>query len=829
MLITQTLHKGWSVQQSGKKETYPALVPGCVHTDLHRAGAIPDPFWGRNEDDLQWMEEVDWEYETTFDADEDLLKGEHIELVAEGLDTLATITLNGEVVAESRNMFAPLRVEVKKHLKATGNHLHILFSNPMAYIRDKEGKPIEPITCDRVGGRYHIRKEQCSFGWDWGPRFSTSGIWRPFRLEAWRNARLVDYHLTQKHDDGKVTLGIAPEITGNSEGTRLVVTVELDGKEVAQAEASCDSPLEVEIPQPRLWWPNHHGEQPLYTVTIVFFNGQRLVTTRSQRIGLCEVKLDRHKDEWGESFQFVVNGRTIFAKGANWIPAHSFVNEGDALATDALDSARDANMNMIRVWGGGIYEDAAFMEKCLERGLLVWHDFMFACCPYPGDDDFLGLVRAEAETNIKALRNYANLALWCGNNEIIQLFGPEIAADPVKTKAYEDIFHNILPAAVEKFSPEIDYWPTSEWNPQDPLGKTNNQDSGDAHYWGVWHSREPVEAYEKQLHRFFSEFGMQAYPCPETVATFTDSRNVFGPEFDNHQKNGGGNAIIFHYCSSLYRFPKDFEATLYLSQLNQAYCLRTGIEHMRRNMPRTMGALYWQINDCWPVASWSSLDFGGRWKVLHYTARRFFAPALISVKRIGEETIGASSNHIYNDISAMQLTAVYDGPEKTKGAAHWTLWSVSKNAVVKSGKMDCELVPDTALELATLDFQKEVDEYGREDLILRTRLEAEGYLDSYNTTFFTMPKRVEFARPAIEWSVEVENDRTFYVTLNTDKIAYQVFLNLREAAVFRTCDNAFELFPGEPARICITTKEPYSAEAFKKLLTVYSYRDSYDD
>lgn len=822
---TIPLDSDWTFRKAGEGDWLPAVVPGCVHTDLLANQLIPDPFWGRNEAELQWIEEQDWEYQCTFELSESALAESKLELVAEGLDTVATLYLNGRELGRSENMFVGRRWNIRGSAQAGANTLRIHFHNPMDYIRGREKKALAPCCNDPVGGRYQIRKEQCSFGWDWGPRFATSGVWRPMRIEAYSCPKLDDVHIWQEHARRQVQVHVVVEAPA---GAKVRAALYYEGELVAEADGHAGTTISMSVRNPQLWWTNGMGGQPLYEVRVELLDGDEVVGTRRQRMGLCDVRLDRQEDKWGESFQFTVNGRAVFAKGANWIPAHSFVNKGVALYEDLLDSAVEAHMNMIRVWGGGIYELEEFYELCLEKGLLVWQDFMFACALYPGDAKFLGLVEAEAEYQVRRLRNFSNLALWCGNNEIEQMAYIQLRLNLRKRRAYTKVFREILPEAVQRLHPQVAYWPSSAHNPKNWLKDSQNQDSGDAHYWGVWHSREPVEAYEKQLHRFFSEFGMQAYPCPETAATFTESTNVFGEDMDNHQKNGGGNQIIFHYISTLYRFPKDYRSTVYLSQLNQAYCLRFGIEHMRRNMPRTMGALYWQINDCWPVASWSSIDFGGRWKALHYTAKRFFAPALVSVKLLGEETTIWSNNVIRSTVNGAQIWTVCDGPDRAEAVLDWALWSLKRNERVVSGTENVLLVPGKSRQALTVDFGKAIDECGRGDLVLQTRLVSERYPTSRNTTILTAPKRVEFRPAEIRRSVKTAGKGKYRLRLQSDRFAYQVQINLADGTLFRADDNFVDLYPDEVREIVVRVAEGYTQARMEENLALFSYTDSYE-
>lgn len=818
----------WQFRAESEKKWMSAQVPGCVHTDLRKNDRIPDPFYGANELDLVWIEQTDWVYRAKFKVDSSLLDQDFIELVADGLDTIATLTLNGELVGQTDNMFVGYRFPVKPLLQSGENILEITFSNPWDAIRARDPNP-ERCIGDKFGGRIQLRKQQCASGWDWGPRLNTSGIWRPIRLEAWSKNRIEEYFITQSHSENQCDVSI--DVKPQRRAARYLVSaaLTLNGEEVVTASEKAGEPLKLQVEQPQLWQPNGHGDQPLYELTVELREGDNVIDRRTQRIALCEIKLNQQPDEWGTSFEFLVNGKPVFAKGANWIPAHSFVNEGEALIDDLLDSAVDAHMNTIRVWGGGIYELDSFYEACLERGLMVWQDFMFACTPYPGDAAFVKQVRAEADYQVRRLRNHAHIALWCGNNEIIQLHRESLKADKKMRRAYEKIFLETLPKALEKNLPGADYIHTSEINPSDPFGDTANQDSGDAHFWGVWHARQHYSAYEQQHHRFFSEFGMQAYPHVETARTFTESSNIFGPEMDNHQKNGGGNQIIFHYVAELYRFPKDYPATVYLSQIMQAFCLRYGIEHMRRNMPRTMGAVYWQLNDCWPVASWSSIDFGGRWKALHYAAKRFFAPAMVSVKTLGSERLHGSTNTPLNDIDAVEIYSVYDGPEEDSGNISWQVWSVRENKILLKDETAIKLVPGKVSRRKKLDLADLIQSHGREDLVIRTRLQSGGYEDSVNTTFLTAPKRLEFSDPKIKTKVRKGADGAFEIEVSADAIAYQVYLNLDGALPHRFSDNFFDLFPGETKTVTLRPRIDTKVKDIRSALTVYHYRDSYLD
>ena len=815
----QFLHRGWKLRHPHRTQSIPARVPGCVHTDLLRAKLIPDPFWGDNEKRLQWIEEEVWTYSAAFIPDAALLKRECIDLVAEGLDTLAVIRLNGREIARTESMFQGWRWPLKGLLKKGRNELTITFASPLRAIRARIKPDHLREGNDAVGGASLIRKEQCSFGWDWGPRLVSSGIWLPIYFQGWNTNRIESVQIRQDHKGGRVRLKLAPVASrpGASWRTRL----SLRGMTVAEGNG-----LELVVTQPELWWPNGHGKQPLYDISLELIQGGVVIDTWNKRIGLRTIVLDRHKDAAGESFQFVVNGKAIFAKGANWIPAHTFVTEANrALYDDLLTSAADVHMNMLRIWGGGIYENEEFYDLCDEKGILIWQDFMFACALYPGDPVFLKRVRGEAEYQVKRLAHHASLALWCGNNEIEQM-PHEILRTPKRKKAYEDIFYRILPAVVEKYDGTTPYWPCSPHNPEGYEKGFNSETAGDAHFWDVWHARKPVQSYEEKKFRFCSEFGMQSFSSAEVAATYCtpEKFNIFGPEMENHQKNGGGNQTILDYISRLYRFPKDYASLATLSQLNQAYCMKFGIEHFRRSMPRTMGALYWQLNDCWPVASWSCLEFGGRWKALHYEARRFFAPALVSVHVPGRETVG-TANIVHSDIRELHIHTVFDGPQDGRAEIVWTLRHLDGRKL-RTGRKPVALRYGEAIRQITLDFGKDMAKHGARSLYLRVDLRIGRKTLSRQTAFLTAPRFLELPKGKLRVEVKKKGEKRFSLRFSSPVFQYQVGFHQRKTA-YRAADNFFDLDPGEVRVIEVTTERDLTVDAIKNALETGSLVDTY--
>jgi beta-mannosidase len=824
MQILPLAHAAWQFRDATKRSAWrPAVVPGCVHTDLRRLDLIPDPFWADNETGLQWIEEHDWEYRVSFQVPAGLLDHRVVELTADGLDTVATLWLNGREVARTENMFVGYRWEVKSLLRAGKNELRILFGSALGYIRTHRTGHQPKEFNDPVGRCTVIRKQQCQFGWDWGPRFVTAGIWRDIRLEGWSGNRLESVRVVQQHQaGGEVVLRLTPELTRPDPGATCHWRLSL-----REIPIVAGSGREILVQHPQLWWPSGQGAQTLYRLEVEVMRADGEPIGRwSRRIGLRTIELDRHADEWGESFQFKVNGRSIFAKGANWIPAHSFV-AGLAhhdYARDLRDAVA-ANMNMVRVWGGGIYESENFYDLCDELGLLVWQDFMFACAIYPGDPAFLRSVQAEAAQQVRRLRHRACLALWCGNNEIEQL-NLELLKELRLRRNYDALFHQLLPAVVARHDGVTDYWPSSAHRPDGDNTHPGGERSGDTHFWDVWHSRQPVKDYEKWRFRFVSEFGMQSFCSPATQATFCppEDSNVFGATMKSHQKNRGGNQVILDYVSRLYRFPKNQEALIYLSQLNQAYCMQVGVEHWRRNMPRSMGALYWQLNDCWPVASWSSIEFTGRWRALHHVARRFFAPALVCAHVPGEETT-IIGNYRRTTVREVHLYTVYDAPEPAQGMLRWDLFHLDKRTLLR-GRKRVTLRHGECIRQKTLDLGRLMEKHGRDNLHLRIALDVDGRCVSEDTVFLTPPRFVHLRQSKTRATVRLRSPQGATVTFTSTVFQHRFAFDLPGIA-HRASDNYFELYPREPKTVTVELARPQTLKRLQQALVFHSLADTY--
>ena len=811
----------WQVKQVGTEDAIPATVPGCVHTDLLAAGKIPDPFYRDNEDSLLWIGESEWVYSRSFDASEELLANEKIVLHCDGLDTLATVRVNGQVVGQSDNMFRIWEFDVKPALVAGENQIEIQFASPLPVIRQRQAERRLPNWGGpkEVNGRAWIRKEPCNFGWDWGPVTVTCGIWRNIEIIALSDARLADVAIQQEHAGGKVTLKISvqAEVIGDLK-LSANVTVGLGSQLAAEGLADVKdgrAELSLEIADPQLWWPNNLGDQPLYEVSVDLLDGENVLDTIDRSIGLRTLCLDRHPDQWGESFQFAINGIPFFAKGANWIPADAFVTRMTRdRYRDLLQSTADANMNMLRVWGGGIYESDDFYELCDELGICVWQDFMFACSTYPTfDAAFMANVKAEAEDNIARLRHHACLALWVGNNELEQgLVDDEWTESAMSWADYDKLFEQLLPETIKQLDPQRDYWPGSPHTPSNRKD-FNNPNEGDAHLWDVWHGRKPFEWYRTCDHRFNSEFGFQSFPEPKTVNGFTlpQDRNVTSYVMEHHQRSGIGNDAIMQYMLSWFRLPTSFDMTLWLSQILHGMAMKYAVEHWRRAMPRGMGTLYWQLNDCWPVASWASIDYFGNWKALQFMARQFNNPLLIS--GVEDPQAGTVAVHVTSDLL-----------EGAQGEVKWWLVRADGEPVAE-GQMSVDLVPGANTLAATLQLAQYIEQFGPRDLILGMELIVNGKPVSSNLVTFARPKHLELQDPSFEVNV-AESEGKFAVTVTANKPALWTWLELPERTA-KYSDNFLHLFPGKPVTIQVTPAEPITREEFQKLLQVRSLVNTY--
>jgi beta-mannosidase len=802
--------------QRGVEEWLPATVPGGVHTDLLALGRIPDPFVGDNERRVQWVAETDWEYRYRFAVAPDLLRQPHIWLVCDGLDTLATVRLNGHELGHAANMFRQYRWDVKPLLKADENELRIVFDSPVRFAAAQQAHRPLPGVSQAIPGGPHLRKAPCQFGWDWGPQLPPIGIWKGIRLEAMGGARLADVHLRQHHRDGQVTVSAVLSLERWTDQP-LVAQLRIvapDGDDVVgETTVSANTAsLDLSIPSPQLWWPNGYGQQPLYRVSVTLHQGQDLLDRRQYQLGLRTLELRQEEDEWGRSFKFIVNGVPIFAKGANWIPADSFPTRTTTDSLEALiRAAAQTHQNMLRVWGGGFYEDGRFYDLCDRYGILVWQDFVFSCSIYPLDDpDFLENVRVEVVENIRRLRHRASLALWCGNNEMEWGWADWDWDKPglQELKAtYDRFFHHTLAGWCAAEDPDHAYWPSSPSSGV-PFEDPNGHYQGDAHYWDVWHGRQPFTAYRSQYPRFMSEFGFQALPPLDTIRTYAAEPdwNMTSYIMEQHQKNASGNALMVAQMLDSFRLPWDFESLVYLSMVLQAEGIRYGVEHWRRHPRRVSGTLYWQLNDCWPVASWSSLDYFGRWKALQYAARRFYAPLLLSIE---------------DDPPYQSLFLSSDWLEAWQGSVQWALTTLD-GKILTSGEKAVYVDPLGVTAIDKLDFSPFLGDDTRRDLVFVAELWQGDQRLAGQTAFFVPTKHLSLVDPQITSAVTLK-EGLLDIELSARSLARLVECSLAGADVVFS-DNYFDL----PAQQVIHVTAPLpagwdlvTAQAALKVRSVY--------
>lgn len=796
----QSLNGEWRLSRVGMDEMIPARVPGDVHTDLLQAGQIEDPMYRDNEKDQMWIGETDWVYQRSFVVDETIFNQDVVLLRCHGLDTLATVILNGTEIASTDNMFRTYEFDVKAHLITGENVLRIQFDAPATYARKMDAENgemagwVEPM---RYNSGAWIRKEPCNFGWDWGPMTTTSGIWRDIELVAYSIARLDSVQCLQDHNDGQVRLTVNVQAESTSSADLLArIELEFDGRMFMSTEGTLsDNALsqKMTISNPKLWWVNGMGEQPLYTVRVTLLDGETAIDSSEKRIGLRTLNLVTEADEWGQSFRFECNGVPFFAKGANWIPATPY--PGDFRTWDyrpTLDSVIDGNMNMIRVWGGGIYEDNRFYDICDELGIAIWQDFIFACGTYPSfNDDFMANVEAEARDNIRRIRHHACIALWCGNNEIEQGMPSDEWKASMSWEDYEKLFDQLLPSLVKELDPQASYWPGSPHSPTGDRELWENQTCGDTHLWAVWHGKQPFEWYRDRQDRFCSEFGFQSFPQPSSIneMTIPADRNITSYIMEHYQRSPIGNSTIIHYMLDWFQLPTSFESMVWVSQILQGMAMTYAIEHWRRNMPRTMGTLFWQLNDMWMGPSWSSLDWKGNWKALQYMAKRFFAPLMIS----GVEDIENQSVAIH---------ATSDHQEATNALAHWTITDL-QGTLLTTGEQDITIPERTSQLIHTLDVSEQVASNGVNDMLIWLDLEVDGELISNNLVLMSRPKHFYLMPPSISQDIE-SNGNVHTITLRSNVPALYVWLDKAGA---RFSDNFFHLQAGKPYTVTMTAED----------------------
>ncbi len=808
--------KNWEFRRAPKGKWFKTSVPTSVHAALYDDNEIEDPFYRNNEKKLQWIEDENWEFQSTFDLDSVFFKRDFVYLNFEGLDTYADIYLNGEKLGAADNMFRSWRYDVKNKLKTKNNLLHLVFYSATK----KDDRKMAELGYELPGGkRVFTRKAQFHYGWDWGPRFVTTGIWKSVQLKSFDDAHFEDVYIQQKELTDE-SANIEAQLKINSQHyqeAKVAVTVgdEYVEKNVSLAKGINTISLDVNITDPIRWWSNGLGEPHLYPVKTTLSINRKMADMDQKKIGLRTIELVTEKDEKGESFYFKLNGIPVFMKGANYIPQdifHTRVTKDDY--KKLIEQVVISNMNMLRVWGGGIYEQELFYELCDKNGILVWQDFMFACAMYPSDADFLENIKLEAEENVRRLRNHPSIALWCGNNENSEgwhRWGWQANFGKRKketiAQGYDKVFKEILPATVKTLSPDIAYWESS---PKYGRGNPQHQFEGDAHYWGVWHDAEPFEMFEQKVPRFMSEFGFQSFPELKNIESFTEEEDhaIDSEVMLVHQKHPRGNKLIKEYMERDYNTPKDFEHFLYVSQLLQAEGMRIGIEAHRRAMPYCMGSLYWQLNDCWPVASWSSIDYYGHWKALQYYAKQSFEPLITS------PTLFEDSLHVYlvSDLqetvnAELRITAMdFQGTELAKASIPVTI-SPNNSSIYYREKVS-ELL----------------NGHAKDNIVFDIRLNDEETNLLYQRNFYLeKPKKLQLPITDIKKEI-LKNDTGFSIKLKSDQLAKNVYISSPRAGFFS--NNFFDILPNQPVTINFVPSE--QMEDFGEDLNIISLVDSYE-
>ncbi|MCX7047445.1 MAG: hypothetical protein NTX50_18425 [Candidatus Sumerlaeota bacterium] len=877
--IEINLNGDWEFTEEGNDamQWLPAKVPGCVHTDLLANRRIPDPFMARNElaPQIQDIEKKNYIYRKRFAVTQDLLARKRIDLVCDGLDTLTRIEIGGKEVASTDNMFRKWVIPLNSMLEEGVNTLEITFRAPMNELGTTFEQRLGPLpaTNDRVGGSSFFRKAPYHFGWDWGPRLATCGIWRPIRILATNSPRIENIRTIQKHrvagaaGTRTVELTVYAEIKAPEQGKATLqarVGESVVTKEIVVSAGAGEYPIRLTVRDPDLWWPNGMGAQKMYDLRVMLAPEGTTSQTAIRRIGFRTARLETKKDDTGVSFVMLVNDQPVFCKGANWIPCDSFpvlaelgVNleasknipwiPRDILVKpltaeryrSMLQNAVACNMNMLRVWGGGIYENDVFYDLCDEMGLMIWQDFMFSCSLYPGDKKFLDSVREEARDNVKRLMNHPSIVLWCGNNECESAIKNWYKKESTQWRHYEQLYHEALPEVIAALDPMRDYWPSSPHsvNSEEPGLPTD----GDVHEWSVWHGSKPFEYFETVKARFVSEFGYQSFPPLRTIAAYAveknplepagRSLNLTQPNVMHHQKNGGGNQRIMTQMMDRFAIPNGFANFVILSQLQQGEAMRTGVESWRRSMPVCMGTIYWQLDDCWPVTSWSSIDYFGRWKALQYFSRRFYEPVHVSCAGGGgdkeEKSDKPAKAAKIASIEPVSIWGTSDLLKPLNAKLTWKLQTYNGKVILAQGEKDWVTsgmpISEVIVKVPANDFLMTWDKgtsqllaapgtpvYTSENSYLTYRLTnaKTGAEISRGAYHFDKFKNIKLPKPTLLATAQKTSDGV-EITIKTDVFAKWVWLEpVTEIKEGRFSDCFFDLDPGETKKITYSAPMP---------------------
>jgi len=849
-LTTQSLDAGWQFRiapgdahaAAHPRATHwlPATVPGLVQTDLMASRLIPDPYWRDDEANVQWVGLSDWQYRKTFEVDAATLDRAHVDLVFDGLDTFADVYLNGQKILAADNMFRRWRVPVKALLHAGANTLEVKLYSPIErlqpwLLKQPYALPGEFDSAfgDEPKGKQtanYVRKAAYQYGWDWGPRVVTEGIWQGVRLESWDVLRLADFHVAQQSvtaDAAKLDAQLEVEADASMTAHIALNWRAPDGstqslqRNVALKAGDNAVAIPFDIAHPQRWWPVGYGKPNLYGFHVDVKVGGKALASEDKETGLRSVELRRQKDQWGKSFAFVVNGVPIFAKGANFIPPDIFPTRvTPARLRQLLESTRDAQMNMLRVWGGGYYLPDDFYATADKLGLMVWQDFMFGGAIPPSGAAFRDNVRIEAAQQVQRLRDHPSIVLWCGNNEVEtgweswddrKAFKKTLTAAQRQhiEQGMRELFDHALRDVVARKEPGVPYWPSTPGTDYDSA--VNVTDNGDYHYWNVWSGDAlPVTAYLDVTPRFMSEYGLQSMSAMATIDAFTEpsDRSIDSKVMRAHQKfdGGNGNQRLLKYVEREFGMPKNLATFAYLSQVMQADGIQLAAEHLRASRPESMGSLYWQLDDTWPGITWSSIDWYGRWKALQFRARRFYAPLLVAALR----------NHGSTTVSLVS-------DRTTPVAARWRLRVMDfAGKVIGQKQADVTLAPLSATRVGTFaDAQLLHGDDPRKTFAV-FELRVGDHVVSRNLVFFDAPKNLAMPLPHIRTQFAKTNDG-YTLTLDSDKLARGVWLSFGDIDA-EVSDNAFDLLPGQ--RVTLTVHSNAGLDTLRKALKVEDVADA---
>jgi len=851
----------WSFREISEQNTneYSVEIPGSVLSGLLAAGAIEDPYYRENEYDARELFRKDYSFYRSFEVDEEMLEQECIDLVCDGIDTLADIYINGSLLAHVENMHRTYRLPVKELLVSGENEIKINFYAPLKYIEEyvpAENKEITNIPAGCIAGNQYIRKAHSMLGWDWGAQLPDCGIWRDIRLEGYSDIRIVDVKTIQKHEDGRVSLTVSVAFDRVADKRyKLSTTVQhawVGKQRVFATQAQTRSTLvnigdegltvTFEIEEPKLWWPNEQGEQNLYDVDISLkpvgmiaggganatqINKIEPLCSKHLTIGLRTITVSQEKDEWGREYAMCVNGRKLFSMGADYIPEDCIYSRITRERIEYLvSSAARVHHNCIRVWGGGYYPSEDFYDLCDKYGLVVWQDFMYACNIYELNDAFRENIIAETVDNIRRLRHHASLGVWCGNNEMESAWkdwGWSNTHSEYLKADYIKMFEEIIPGIIKEENPETMYWPSSP-SSGGCFDEPGDENRGDTHYWDVWHGQKPFTDYLKHYFRYCSEFGFQSFPELKTVETYTlpEDRNIFSAVMESHQKNDAANGKMLYYISENFRYPKDFETLLYTTQILQGIAIKAGAEHWRRNRGRCMGAIYWQLNDNWPVASWASIDYFGRWKALHYMAKEFFAPVTGSILKTNEDKAG---------FAGIQAWAENESNEEIKVEVELTLKKLDFT-VLRETQAEITVAPYSSALVAEQDYS-EYKDIRRKVFVeaAYTFTKPDGTVQELIQTEVLTPwKYMELEKAEIITEVS-EEENGYSICIKSSSFAPFVTLGLTKAdAIFDK--NCIAITSAEPVEIKVLKEdirngEINSAEELEAMLKIMKLQDTY--